>query len=76
MIESLDLRFLSPDDRFYISKLFGYFTQRISLSPILGYLIAGYAIGPFSPGFVGNLHLAEQLAEIGVMLMMFGVGYI
>ena len=40
----------------------------------MGYLLAGYLIGPYSPGFVANLALSEQLAEIGVILMMFGVG--
>ena len=59
---------------FSLASLFGYLTNRIKLSPILGYLLAGYLIGPFSPGFVADLQLAEQLAEVGVMLMMFGVG--
>jgi CPA2 family monovalent cation:H+ antiporter-2 len=40
----------------------------------VGYLIAGVALGPFTPGFVGDAHLASQLAEIGVILLMFGVG--
>jgi CPA2 family monovalent cation:H+ antiporter-2 len=57
-----------------IATILGYFTQRIKLSPILGYLLAGYLIGPFSPGFVADLDVSEQLAEIGVILMMFGVG--
>lgn len=56
------------------ASLFGYFSQILRLSPILGYLIAGYLIGPFSPGFVADLKISEQLAEIGVILMMFGVG--
>lgn len=59
---------------FSLASLFGYLTQLLKLSPILGYLFAGYVIGPFSPGFVADLQLAEQLAEVGVMLMMFGVG--
>lgn len=59
---------------FTLASLLGYLTQRLKLSPILGYLIAGYMIGPFFPGFVADLQLAEQLAEVGVMLMMFGVG--
>lgn len=54
--------------------LFGYITQRIGLSPIVGYLIAGIAIGPHTPGFVADQKLAEQFAEIGVILLMFGVG--
>jgi CPA2 family monovalent cation:H+ antiporter-2 len=52
----------------------GYVTQRAGLSPIVGYLLAGIAVGPHTPGFVANRQLAEQLAEIGVILLMFGVG--
>jgi monovalent cation:H+ antiporter-2, CPA2 family len=52
----------------------GYLTQRIGLSPIVGYLLAGTLVGPHTPGFVANAGLAEQLAEIGVILLMFGVG--
>ena len=54
--------------------LFGYLTQRAGLSPIVGYLLAGVAVGPHTPGFVADVHLAEQLAEVGVILLMFGVG--
>jgi CPA2 family monovalent cation:H+ antiporter-2 len=54
--------------------LFGYITQRLGLSPIVGYLLAGVAVGPWTPGFVANHALAEQLAEVGVILLMFGVG--
>lgn len=59
---------------FTFASLFGYIAQKIRLSPIVGYLVAGYLIGPYSPGFVADLATAEQLAEIGVILMMFGVG--
>ncbi len=52
----------------------GYITQRLGLSPIVGYLIAGVAIGPYTPGFIADAGIAEQLAEIGVILLMFGVG--
>lgn len=52
----------------------GYVTHRLGLSPIVGYLLAGIAVGPNTPGFVADKHLAEQLAEIGVILLMFGVG--
>ena len=52
----------------------GYVTQRLKLSPIVGYLIAGVLIGPHTPGFVANQAIAEQLAEVGVILLMFGVG--
>ena len=52
----------------------GFTAVRLGLSPIIGYLLAGIAIGPFTPGFVGEAHLASELAEIGVILLMFGVG--
>ena len=54
--------------------LCGYLTFRLGLSPIVGYLLAGVVVGPNTPGFVANTHLAEQLAEVGVILLMFGVG--
>src|SRR5690349_21519259 len=52
----------------------GYVTLRLGLSPIVGYLLAGLVVGPYTPGFIANKHLADQLAEIGVILLMFGVG--
>jgi CPA2 family monovalent cation:H+ antiporter-2 len=52
----------------------GFLTQRLGLSPIVGYLLAGTLVGPHTPGFVANAALAEQLAEVGVILLMFGVG--
>src|SRR6185295_2883682 len=52
----------------------GYGTQRLGLSPLVGYLLAGTMVGPHTPGFVADARLAEQLAEIGVILLMFGVG--
>ena len=52
----------------------GYLTHRFGLSPIVGYLVGGIVIGPHTPGFVANQALAEQLAEVGVILLMFGVG--
>ncbi|MGH7047594.1 MAG: cation:proton antiporter [Stellaceae bacterium] len=52
----------------------GFAAVRLGLPPIVGYLLAGVAAGPFTPGFVADPHLAPQLAEIGVMLLMFGVG--
>jgi CPA2 family monovalent cation:H+ antiporter-2 len=52
----------------------GYLTQRLGLSPIVGYLMAGVVVGPYTPGFTADAHLAEQLAEVGVILLMFGVG--
>jgi CPA2 family monovalent cation:H+ antiporter-2 len=52
----------------------GLLTQRLGLSPIVGYLLAGVLIGPHTPGFVGDIEIAHQLAEVGVILLMFGVG--
>ena len=52
----------------------GYLARRLGWSPIVGYLVSGVLVGPHTPGFVANGHLAEQLAEIGVILLMFGVG--
>jgi CPA2 family monovalent cation:H+ antiporter-2 len=54
--------------------VFGFLTQRLRLSPIVGYLLAGVAVGPFTPGFVAHGAIAEQLAELGVILLLFGVG--
>ena len=54
--------------------VFGYATYRIGLSPIVGYLIAGLLVGPYTPGFVADRQMAEQLAEVGIILLMFGVG--
>ena len=54
--------------------VFGYLAHRTGLPPIVGYLLAGVVIGPNTPGFVADPELAEQLAEIGVILLMFGVG--
>jgi len=52
----------------------GYIASRLHLPPLVGYLVAGIAVGPFTPGFVADAKLAPQLAEIGVILLMFGVG--
>jgi CPA2 family monovalent cation:H+ antiporter-2 len=57
-----------------VALVLGYLTHRIGLSPIVGYLLAGTLVGPHTPGFVADAALAEQLAEIGVILLMFGVG--
>jgi monovalent cation:H+ antiporter-2, CPA2 family len=59
---------------FAVAFVFGFVAQRLKLPPLAGYLVAGIALGPHSPGFVGNVELAGQLAEIGVVLLMFGVG--
>src|SRR5215471_19677583 len=52
----------------------GFVTQRLGLSPIVGYLLAGLIVGPYTPGFVADRALANELAEVGVILLMFGVG--
>src|SRR5688572_737129 len=52
----------------------GFLATKVRLPAIVGYLLAGVAVGPFTPGFVADLGLAPQLAEIGVILLMFGVG--
>src|SRR5262245_22583515 len=59
---------------FAAAWVLGVITQRLKLSPIVGYLLAGVAIGPYTPLFKADLHLAHQLAEVGVILLMFGVG--
>ena len=57
-----------------LAFVFGVIAQRLRLSPLVGYLLAGVMLGPFTPGFVADQALAPQLAEIGVILLMFGVG--
>src|SRR5690606_22678369 len=52
----------------------GIIASKMRLSPIVGYLLAGIIIGPYTPGFVGDAAVAGQLAEIGIVLLMFGVG--
>jgi K+:H+ antiporter len=54
--------------------VFGALAQRLKISPLVGYLIAGILMGPFTPGYVGDQNVANELAEIGVILLMFGVG--
>ena len=57
-----------------LALIFGFFAVRLKLPALVGYLLAGVFIGPFTPGFVADAEIASQLAEIGVMLLMFGVG--
>ena len=57
-----------------LAFVFGMLATRLRLPPLVGYLLAGVAVGPFTPGFVADPALAGQLAEIGVILLMFGVG--
>ena len=59
---------------FVLALAFGFLAARVRLPPLVGYLLAGIAIGPFTPGFVADANLASELAEIGVILLMFGVG--
>lgn len=59
---------------FTAAWVLGLLTQWLRLSPIVGYLLAGVLIGPHTPGFQGDVRLAQQLAEVGVILLMFGVG--
>ncbi len=56
------------------AAVLGYIASRLRLPPIVGYLLAGILVGPFTPGFVGDTSLAPELAEIGVIFLMFGVG--
>jgi CPA2 family monovalent cation:H+ antiporter-2 len=57
-----------------LAFILGAVAQRIRISPLVGYLLAGILIGPFTPGYVADQKIADQLAEIGVILLMFGVG--
>src|SRR5688572_29735829 len=57
-----------------LAWVFGALAQRLRMPPIVGYLLAGVLIGPATPGFVADQALAPELAEIGVILLMFGVG--
>jgi len=59
---------------FALAFAFGYVAARLGLQPLVGYLLAGIVVGPFTPGYVADVPLAAQLAEIGVILLMFGVG--
>src|SRR5678809_1217997 len=59
---------------FVAAFVFGLIANRLRVAPIAGFLVAGIVIGPFTPGFVADPHLAPELAEIGVILLMFGVG--
>ncbi|CAG2147247.1 YbaL family putative K(+) efflux transporter [Cupriavidus numazuensis] len=59
---------------FGIALVLGFLAERVKVPALVGYLVAGIIIGPGTPGFVADVHLASQLSEIGVMLLMFGVG--
>src|SRR5690606_34198 len=59
---------------FGLALVLGFIALRLKMPALVGYLMAGVAIGPATPGFVADVAIAGQLAEIGVMLLMFGVG--
>ena len=59
---------------FVLAYLFGSLANRLRLSPLVGYLLAGVIVGPFTPGFVADKELSHEISEIGVILLMFGVG--
>ena len=56
-----------------LAFLFGALAHRLRISPLVGYLLAGVVAGPATPGFVADMELVPQLAEIGIILLMFGV---
>ncbi|MES2472571.1 MAG: cation:proton antiporter, partial [Pseudomonadota bacterium] len=55
-----------------LAFIMGTAAQRLKLPPLVGYLLAGVIIGPFTPGFIADTHLTQQLADVGVILLMFG----
>jgi CPA2 family monovalent cation:H+ antiporter-2 len=57
-----------------VALVFGWITRKLGLSTLVGYMLAGIVVGPFTPGYVADVRLASQMAEIGVILLMFGVG--
>ncbi|OEC34148.1 monovalent cation:H+ antiporter-2, CPA2 family [Pseudomonas cuatrocienegasensis] len=59
---------------FVLAYIFGSLAHRLRLSPLVGYLLAGVIVGPFTPGFVADKELSHEISEIGVILLMFGVG--
>ncbi len=59
---------------FALALIFGLIAARLKIPPLVGYLLAGVAIGPHTPGLMADIRIAQELAEIGVMLLMFGVG--
>src|SRR5690606_1896762 len=57
-----------------LALIFGFVAERLKVPALVGYLLAGIVIGPYTPGFIADANIAAQLSEIGVMLLMFGVG--
>lgn len=73
MLHDIDL-ILTLTGGLTAALVLGFLTQKLKLSPIVGYLLAGVLVGPFTPGFVADGGIATQFAELGVILLMFGVG--
>src|SRR5690606_9729726 len=59
---------------FGLALIFGFIAERLRMPALIGYLLAGILLGPYTPGFYADIGIASQLSEIGVMLLMFGVG--
>src|ERR1700749_2353799 len=57
-----------------LAFIFGAIAHRLRLPVLAGYLVAGVVAGPFTPGYVADAHIAQELADLGVILLMFGVG--
>ncbi|RZJ45959.1 MAG: potassium transporter Kef [Brevundimonas sp.] len=74
VVDHADSLILTLVGGFVLAFLFGMLANRLKLSPLVGYLVAGVVVGPHTAGFVADTELAPQLAEIGVILLMFGVG--
>ncbi|MFQ9866723.1 MAG: cation:proton antiporter [Bilophila wadsworthia] len=73
MLHNVDL-ILTLASGLSAALVLGFITQKLRMSPIVGYLLAGIIVGPYSPGFVADADTASQCAEIGIILLMFGVG--
>ena len=58
----------------FFAFILGYAAQKMRMPPLVGYLLAGFLVGPYTPGFTADMHISQQLAELGVILLMFGVG--
>jgi CPA2 family monovalent cation:H+ antiporter-2 len=71
-MHSLDL-ILTLSAGLIVASTLGYAANRLGWSPIVGYLLAGVLLGPHTPGFTANRHIADQLAEVGVILLMFAI---
>ena len=74
VVDHADSLILTLVGGFVLAFIFGMLANRLKLSPLVGYLVAGIIVGPHTAGFVADTELAPQLAEVGVILLMFGVG--